>query len=218
MVDRDRYVIPLGHGRGHSCKAFCELNSVSPPQLPIHLPKKRGPMAGQKSSVEELFRLQAQGDTKCLFTLEPLPDERLVRLTPWVEGVGCLCLLAFPLERAAIIEVELSGDSHRCGGKELRVALVNFADSHRAITAVVAAQASALVAKTRTSRQAATEARDWDPPTEPEDPCGYCYFHMKQRQMSCSRISDPNKRQRCFDRAREWYEDCLDSCQDGRTA
>jgi len=60
-------------------------------------------------------------------TVEPIEgDDSHVKLTPWVEGVGCLCHFSMNIPKDSIESVEPTGDVHHCCGKQLRVVTVSF--------------------------------------------------------------------------------------------
>lgn len=76
-------------------------------------------------SLDELLSQQQQG--LFLATVEPVEDQpEDCKLTPWVEGQGCLCSLAVVIPRAAISSVKLTENRHYCCGKLLFVVEINF--------------------------------------------------------------------------------------------
>lgn len=76
-------------------------------------------------TLDELFA--AQSKSALVVTLEPIDgDDSHVKLTPWVQGVGCLCHLAVNVSKDSIETVEPTGDVHNCCGKQLRVVTVAF--------------------------------------------------------------------------------------------
>jgi hypothetical protein len=89
-------------------------------------------------TLDELFA--TQNKPALIVTLEPIEgDDSHVKLTPWVQGVGCLCHLAVNIPKNSIETVEPTGDVHRCCGKQLRVVTVSFKKGATLdLTAVVA--------------------------------------------------------------------------------
>jgi hypothetical protein len=60
-------------------------------------------------------------------TIEPVPAEpAVVKITPWVEGRGCLCQFSFKVPKDAVQSVRPTGQVHHCCGKTLRVVEVKF--------------------------------------------------------------------------------------------
>lgn len=79
----------------------------------------------EKMSLDEL--LSHQSLLTSVATVEAVEDEEnLVKITPWVRGVGCLCNLALKLPKESIASVTPTGDMHFCCGKSLRVVEINF--------------------------------------------------------------------------------------------
>lgn len=71
--------------------------------------------------------LEDQGAGLVLATIEPIPGRpEHVKLTPWRNGLGCLCQYAMEIPKAAIKSVRPTGDVHDCCGKLLRVVEVTF--------------------------------------------------------------------------------------------
>jgi hypothetical protein len=67
------------------------------------------------------------GDFKAtLETVEDKPD--LVKVTPYVEGLGCGCAGALELPKTLIRHVTPSGSFHLCCGKRLEVVSVEFVE------------------------------------------------------------------------------------------
>jgi hypothetical protein len=74
-------------------------------------------------SIDELFERQSRVSTALKATLEPVPDEPdKVKITPWIEGAGCLCQLAINVPKAVIDSVSPTGEIHLCCGKKLEIA------------------------------------------------------------------------------------------------
>src|ERR1051325_3854648 len=79
----------------------------------------------RKMSVEEFLSTQATPTS--VATVEAVENEpELLKLTPWVSGVGCLCQLAVKVPKKAIESVSPTGDTHYCCNKALRVVEVHF--------------------------------------------------------------------------------------------
>lgn len=78
-------------------------------------------------SLDEFFTLQARTSVRA--TLEPIEgDDINLKITPWLEGEGCLCAYALTIPRKALRQVSPTGESHICCGKRLLVVEVEFSD------------------------------------------------------------------------------------------
>lgn len=81
----------------------------------------------KRLSIDEFFDEQSKAESKVLATLEQeAADATVVKVTPWVEGKGCLCKLALELPKSAIEAVVQTAHSHRCCNKVHTVVEVLF--------------------------------------------------------------------------------------------
>jgi hypothetical protein len=113
-------------------------------------------------AVDQLLAQQEQA--KPLATIAPVegkPD--LVKVTPWLESTGCFCASALVLPKAVIASVSLTGETHHCCGKSLRVVEVTFAKGAQVAVADVFAQAAAPARVRRLQRRGVRAAA---PPCE----------------------------------------------------
>lgn len=80
---------------------------------------------GKPLSVDDLL---SQQDVQPLLraTVESTDDPLVVKLTPYVPDVGCLCSGALLIPKAAIENVIPTGEAHICCGKQLSVVEINF--------------------------------------------------------------------------------------------
>ena len=72
--------------------------------------------------------LQTQGKAANLGTIEPVdgkPD--LIKVTPWVAGLGCLCNRAIEVPKTSVEFVRRTDDRHTCCGKVFDVVEVHWA-------------------------------------------------------------------------------------------
>jgi hypothetical protein len=158
----------------------------------------------QRVSLDELLQQQAASSHRFLCTVEAISGNEVVQVTPWVASHGCLCAFSFTVERSAVAAVVLTSDTHSCCGKQLAVVELNFAESHRAVAQVVHSQVKVFMA---------SSARRGGLGEPPDNGCNYCHQHMVQRQQACADIDDPRKRAACYERARMWYEGCMEGCE-----
>ena len=71
-------------------------------------------------NLEELLSAQTKSGFRA--TVEAIPEKPdLVKITPWSEGVGCLCHLAMNLSKSSVEGVTPTRDTHVCCGKTLKV-------------------------------------------------------------------------------------------------
>lgn len=82
-------------------------------------------MSEQTISVDELLSQQSRDIFKA--TIEPLEDDSMVSVTPYIIGRGCQCQFALRLSKSAIAGVTPSGETHICCGKTLLVVAISFA-------------------------------------------------------------------------------------------
>jgi hypothetical protein len=79
----------------------------------------------QRLTIDELLNLHTDAEVRA--TVEGIADKpELVKITPWFPDTGCLCGLAIMLPKASIADVTLTGDTHICCGKTLRVVELHF--------------------------------------------------------------------------------------------
>ena len=92
-------------------------------------------------SVDQLFAQQQH--IRPLATIEQVDGKpELVKVTPWVKNMGCLCTLALVVPKIVITSVKTTGENHYCCGKQLEVVEVNFKKDASIAVADVFAQAS----------------------------------------------------------------------------
>jgi hypothetical protein len=83
--------------------------------------------AAQRFSLDDFLKEQSKAVMKV--TIEAIADKQdSVKLTPYVSGKGCLCNLSISVPRASVKSVGLTGETHLCCGKALRVVQVEFAE------------------------------------------------------------------------------------------
>src|SRR5689334_3497387 len=94
------------------------------------------PMAETKSAGEGFSGANAVNDflaaQKSLasyvkFTIEELPDTKMVKVTPYVPFLGCVCQLALTLPKLVLIVIRPTGEYVACCGKRLQLAEITFA-------------------------------------------------------------------------------------------
>lgn len=82
-------------------------------------------MTKEMMSVDAL--LEEQSRQRLRATIESVEgDPKLVKVTPWIVGAGCLCHLELKLPKASIKGVAPTGEIHHCCGKSVQVVEVNF--------------------------------------------------------------------------------------------
>lgn len=91
-------------------------------------------MSNEKMSVGDF--LAAADLAANLFATVERTTAGQIRITPWVEGRGCLCEAALELPDSAIASVTPTDRRHSCCGKALRVVQVEFAADHKNLTTV----------------------------------------------------------------------------------
>src|SRR5712671_7376569 len=84
-------------------------------------------MAASTVGLDEFLSSQAQSSQEFKATIEAIEgDQGMVKITPWIEGVGCACHLAITLPKTSIESLTPTDDFHRCCGKRFRVVEVHF--------------------------------------------------------------------------------------------
>lgn len=140
-------------------------------------------------------------------TIEAVPAEPTkVKLTPWVQGFGCVCQLAFLAPRDAIAHLLETEHRSECCGKDLAVVEVVFNETHQAVASVVRDQA-------RNAQLRRGLARD--PATEAISQCqSDCHVFHVQGLKACNRKAPRGSRawNECVAIVREEHESCAASC------
>jgi hypothetical protein len=81
----------------------------------------------KRLSIDAFFDEQSKAKSKVLATLDQeAANATVVKVTPWVEGKGCLCKLSLELPKSAIEAVVQTAHSHRCCNKVHTVVEVLF--------------------------------------------------------------------------------------------
>lgn len=63
-------------------------------------------------------------------TIEAIPDDReRVKVTPFIDGLGCLCDQALNLKKDQIESISITDDVHICCGKRILVVEISFKDN-----------------------------------------------------------------------------------------
>jgi hypothetical protein len=76
-------------------------------------------------SLSDLLLSQKQAGT--MATIETVEsDDTAIKITPWIPNVGCHCNSALTVKKVSIKELKLTGESHVCCGKRLKVVEVSF--------------------------------------------------------------------------------------------
>lgn len=140
-------------------------------------------------------------------TIETVPaNPSQVKLTPWVQGYGCLCQLAFFAPREAIAHLLETDHQSECCGKVLAVVEVVFTESHRAVASIVRDQA----------RNAQLRiGRGRNPQTEAINQCqSDCHVFHIQGLRGCNSKHRRGSREwrECVEIVREELESCTASC------
>jgi hypothetical protein len=82
----------------------------------------------QKIALNELLKRKRKA--RMLATVEVIADNtKLVKVTPWVSGSGCLCQFALELPKDCIASVELTGEEHACCSKVFDIVELEFKKS-----------------------------------------------------------------------------------------
>ncbi|MBV9469487.1 MAG: hypothetical protein JOZ57_09590 [Abitibacteriaceae bacterium] len=81
-------------------------------------------MPENKIGLDEFLKTQGSSFEATVEPVEDAPD--LVKVSPYVRGLGCLCQLAVKLPGTTIESVEPTSQTHHCCGKILTVVKVNF--------------------------------------------------------------------------------------------
>jgi hypothetical protein len=113
--------------------------------------------------------LAKQNEVKPLATIEPVegkPD--LVKVTPWLQSIGCLCTSALVFPKAVIASVNPTGKTHHCCGKSLQIVEVTFGKGAQVSVADVFAQAASSATVQRIPRRSVKAAAD---------PCEGCSYN-----------------------------------------
>jgi hypothetical protein len=103
-----------------------------------------------------------------LATIESIdgkPD--LVKVTPWLESVGCLCTLSLVFPKNVIASINPTGGIHHCCGKRLLIVKVTFEKDAQVAVADVFAQAASSARVQRMQPRRVKVAAD------PCDGCSY---------------------------------------------
>jgi hypothetical protein len=83
-------------------------------------------------SVDDFLASQSEQGHDFLATVEAVPDDPgVVKLTPWLPLVGCLCQYLLDIPKDRIESLEPTENRHTCCGKVLRVARVQFREGAR---------------------------------------------------------------------------------------
>ena len=82
-------------------------------------------MAKDEMKIDEFLDKQ-QTSTIAMTAEVVVDDDKMVKLTPWISGSGCLCHAAITIPKADIDRVKPTGEVHHCCGKRLGVVEVHF--------------------------------------------------------------------------------------------
>jgi hypothetical protein len=94
-------------------------------------------MAEDKISLDQL--LQRQEKSSALrATIESIDGNNdVVKITPYVANVGCLCSFAINIPKKFIKTVSPTGENHICCGKQLIVVSIEFTDDGKAYSDIM---------------------------------------------------------------------------------
>lgn len=85
-------------------------------------------MTDDSITLDDLLAQQEEPDRPRV-TIEAVPgDDTRVKVTPFVEGVGCLCSRALTVAKESIERLEPTGEHHVCCGHRLLVVYVTFSE------------------------------------------------------------------------------------------
>jgi hypothetical protein len=85
-------------------------------------------MAGEEISIDELLDKQSSSSA-IRATVERIEgDDSRVTITPYIQGIGCLCNRSLSVPKAAVASIRTTDDVHTCCGKQLSVVEISFGD------------------------------------------------------------------------------------------
>ena len=125
-------------------------------------------MPNQQMSVDEL--LEEQSHRAFRATVEAVEGkEGLVKITPWVPDVGCLCHLSIHIQKSSIESVTPTGETHNCCSKILRVVEVHFKKEEKISLEDLFAQLHASANIDTHTRHRAEMPHPWPDPAYDDD-------------------------------------------------
>jgi hypothetical protein len=88
-------------------------------------------MSQNLTSIEDFLKEQdnpqEQENHHLLATVEAIEGKGdTVKVTPWTRAAGCLCHLAINIKKASLEGVVVTGDTHVCCGKNIKVVELHF--------------------------------------------------------------------------------------------